>query len=215
MSDGVVGEAGKLMQEALKRKLPDLYGLKPSDIGINLSAAERPSWDDTFMTLAATWAKRSTCPRLSVGCVLVDTDHHVVASGYNGAPRGRDHCSDIGCRIEGEGKHAHCINAMHAEANAIAQAARTGVSIKGCYLYTTHLPCARCANLLLQAGVVGCVFDHAIPMWRETERTLNLRQVVTSGFWFKDQLVPNAETFKLRRYNHDYMWSSEEDGPGE
>ncbi len=109
----------------------------------------RPTWDTTFLSLAQVWALRATCPRLACGCVIVNKDNAVLASGYNGAPRGVAHCIDIGCIKDGE----RCIRAVHAEQNAVAQAARTGVSLLGAISYTTSRPCRRCTNLLIQAGV--------------------------------------------------------------
>lgn len=109
--------------------------------------------------LARVWAERSTCSaRARVGAVLVDQDHAVVASGYNGAPRGQAHCDDegVGCLMEG----GHCVRAIHAEENAIIQCARGGSSTVGTTLYTTHRPCVRCARLIIQAGIVEVNFLH-------------------------------------------------------
>lgn len=111
--------------------------------------SDRPDWDTTFINLAAEWSRRSTCPRLKVGCVVVDSEHSVVAAGYNGAPRNLPHCEDVGCDLESN----HCIRAVHSEMNAIAQAARTGVSLKNTTLYCTHLPCQRCALVIRQVGI--------------------------------------------------------------
>lgn len=113
----------------------------------------RPSWEETFATVAAVWARRSTCPRLSVGCVVV-RDRQVLVSGYNGAPRGVAHCSDVGCTMDGE----RCVRAVHAEQNAVAQAARVGVSLVGSTAYVTSRPCRRCVNLMAQSGVASVVF---------------------------------------------------------
>lgn len=119
----------------------------------------RPTWEETFFALARTWAARATCPRLSVGCVLVNSDHQVIASGYNGAARGEPHCTDAGCRIAG----GHCVRAIHAELNALLQAARVGVSVRGTTLYVTHRPCVRCWVMLRQAGVEDVRWpEHAV-----------------------------------------------------
>lgn len=109
----------------------------------------RPSLDKTFIEIAELWALRSTCPRGSVGCVAASPEGRLLASGYNGAPKGLRHCADVGCLIEG----GHCVRAIHAEANMIVTAGRHGVPLDGATVYTTMRPCARCARLLIQAGV--------------------------------------------------------------
>jgi dCMP deaminase len=114
----------------------------------------RPSRTETYLALAEVFSLRGTCPRAKVGCVIVD-DQHVVAHGYNGAPRGLPHCD------EGEGRwkcasypgEQGCGIAVHAEANAIAYAASVGVSTMDAELYCTHEPCLRCAQLIVQAGI--------------------------------------------------------------
>jgi dCMP deaminase len=114
----------------------------------------RPSWDETFMALVDVWAARATCPRLSVGAVVV-RERQVLASGYNGAPRGLDHCLDEGCLVDDAN---HCLRAVHAEANAILQAARLGISLEGSTLYTSFHPCTRCSLLIAQVGIVEVVY---------------------------------------------------------
>ncbi len=108
----------------------------------------RPSWNAYFLDLARTVATRATCPRRQVGCVLV-RDRVVLSSGYNGAIRGADHCGED-C-TEGTG---HCVNSIHAEANAILSAARTGVALDDCTAYVTVKPCLSCYRNLVNAGVV-------------------------------------------------------------
>lgn len=113
----------------------------------------RPSWDSYFLSLARTVSTRATCPRLSVGAVLV-RDRVVLASGYNGSMRGADHCDDVGhLMVDG-----HCVRTNHAEANAIAQAAAHGTSIDGATAYVTHRPCWGCLKLLVNAGVHRVLF---------------------------------------------------------
>ncbi|WP_290902673.1 dCMP deaminase family protein, partial [Ferroglobus sp.] len=117
----------------------------------------RPSLDEYFMEIAKVVAKRSTCLRQNVGAVIVK-DKRILSTGYNGAPMGLPHCLDIGCLREelnvpsGE-RHELC-RAVHAEQNAIIQAAVHGVSIKGATLYTTHQPCIMCAKMIINAGIV-------------------------------------------------------------
>ncbi len=109
----------------------------------------RPGWDEYFMEIARTVATRATCPRAAVGCVLV-REHRILTTGYNGAPRGVAHCTDVGCTVVNE----HCVRATHAEANAVVQGALHGVSLQGATAYCTHQPCVNCSKLLISAGVV-------------------------------------------------------------
>jgi len=120
------------------------------------AAWERPSWDTYFLQLARQAATRSTCLRRQVGAVLV-RDKRVLATGYNGAPRGVAHCLEVGCLREELGipsgeRHELC-RAIHAEQNAIIQAAVHGVAIEGASLYCTHQPCVLCAKVLINCGV--------------------------------------------------------------
>lgn len=117
----------------------------------------RISWDEYFMSLANEAAKRSTCDRLSVGCLLV-RDKRVVGTGYNGSVSGREHCDDVGHLYNAEQR---CIRTVHAEQNAIADCAKRGVATDGATAYVTHEPCENCTKLLLQAGVVRIVFRSA------------------------------------------------------
>lgn len=114
----------------------------------------RPAWDTYFMQLARMAASRGTCDRAAVGCILT-IDKRIVSTGYNGSPAGVSHCDDIGHLLV----NGHCIRTVHAEANAIADAARRGVAIAGATAYVTHAPCRTCAMLLVSAGVVRVVFD--------------------------------------------------------
>lgn len=111
----------------------------------------RPSWDEYFLDLAKMAATRSTCERLNVGCVLVQRNR-VVATGYNGSPRGTDHCLDEGCVLDGQGR---CVRTIHAEQNALLFASGP---LLGSTCYTTHEPCETCTKLLVQIGVARVVF---------------------------------------------------------
>lgn len=113
----------------------------------------RPPWDQTYIELAQLVAKRATCPRKSVGAVLV-RDNRIIATGYNGSPPKRPHCADGGCMIVDN----HCLRAVHAEANALLTCARHGVSTEGATCYCTLLPCVRCFHLLQAAGVGRIVY---------------------------------------------------------
>jgi dCMP deaminase len=118
----------------------------------------RPGWDEYFMQIAHTVATRATCPRASVGCVLT-RGHRILTTGYNGAPRGVAHCTEVGCTMSND----HCLRATHAEANAVVQGALHGVSVNGATAYCTHQPCVNCSKLLISAGVGKIVYDEAYP----------------------------------------------------
>lgn len=111
---------------------------------------KRISKHEYYAEIAKVVAKRATCPKLAVGAVLVSPWNSIIATGYNGAPKWMDHCLDIGCNNDDAG---HCTRAVHAEANAIAQAALMGTSTKDSTMYCTQLPCLRCLNLMVNAGV--------------------------------------------------------------
>ena len=113
----------------------------------------RVSWDQYFMNIAQVVASRSTCPRKFVGSVIV-RDRTILSTGYNGSIRGMPHCEDVGCVIE----DGHCVATVHAEANAILQAAKNGVSVAGAELYTTASPCWPCFKLIANAGVSRVYF---------------------------------------------------------
>ncbi len=113
----------------------------------------RPSWDTYFAELATVVAKRSTCPRLAVGCVLV-RDNRILTTGYNGSPSMMEHCTDVGCLVV----DGHCQRALHAEQNAVIQAALHGISTKESVAYITHFPCVVCAKILINAGVWRLVY---------------------------------------------------------
>jgi len=113
-----------------------------------LTTPTRPAWDDYFMDIAFTVAQRSTCDRAHVGAVIV-RDRRILTTGYNGAPSGLPHCDDAGhLMIDG-----HCVRTLHAEQNAIIQAALHGVTIDGATIYVTHQPCLSCAKMIINAGI--------------------------------------------------------------
>lgn len=126
----------------------------------------RPSWDDYFMQIVEDVATRSTCRRRKVGAILVK-DKRIIATGYNGGPTGLAHCLEIGCLREQLGipsgqQHELC-RGVHAEQNAIIQAARYGVHTDGSVLYCTTQPCVQCTKMLLNAGVKEIVFREGYP----------------------------------------------------
>ena len=122
----------------------------------------RPSWEAYFMDITCLVAKRSTCTRRAVGAIIVK-ERRILATGYNGAPSHVRHCAEVGCLREqmnvpsGE-RHELC-RGIHAEQNAIIQAAYHGASIKGGTLYCTNLPCSICAKMIINAGIVEIVYQ--------------------------------------------------------
>jgi dCMP deaminase len=110
--------------------------------------SERVGWHTYFMNIARQAATRSTCDRKHVGAVIV-RDKTILSTGYNGSIRGMPHCDDVGHLMEG----GHCVGTVHAEANAIIQAAKNGVRIESAELYTTASPCWSCFKLIANAGI--------------------------------------------------------------
>jgi dCMP deaminase len=113
----------------------------------------RVGWDEYFMNIARMVATRATCDRKHVGAVLV-RDRTLLSTGYNGSIRGHQHCTEVGHMME----DGHCVRTVHAEANAIIQAAKNGVAIEGSDIYTTASPCWPCFKLIANAGVRRIVF---------------------------------------------------------
>lgn len=129
----------------------------------------RPAWDEYFMGFAAAASRRATCDRKHVGAVIV-VDKQVVATGYNGSVRGMPHCDDAGHDMES----GHCVRTIHAEMNAIAQAASRGVAVEGSSIYTTASPCWDCFRVLVNAGIRR--FLYAEP-YREGEHQKRIDEV--------------------------------------
>lgn len=142
----------------------------------------RPSWDEYFMEIALKVSTRSTCLRRKVGAVIVK-GQRILTTGYNGAPAGIKHCLEVGCLREklnipsGE-RHELC-RGLHAEQNALLQAAIHGVSVKDGEIYITHQPCSLCAKMLINAGIrrivyIGSYADElALELLNEAGITLN------------------------------------------
>ena len=123
----------------------------------------RPSWDQYFMTITRQVAERSTCLRAKVGAVIV-RDRNILATGYNGSPAGLPHCTEAGCLIyesrtpDGEVEQ-NCYRTIHAEMNAITQAAKNGAAIAGADIYVTHTPCIHCMKVLINTGISTVFFE--------------------------------------------------------
>jgi dCMP deaminase len=138
----------------------------------------RPSWDDYFMGIALQVARRSTCDRARVGAIIVK-DRRILTTGYNGSPAGLPHCDEIGhLMIAG-----HCVRTLHAEQNAIIQAALHGVGVAGSTLYVTHQPCLTCAKMIINAGIRRVVFaghypdQHAVAFLKDAGVVLELHTI--------------------------------------
>lgn len=127
---------------------------------------KRPSWDEYFMKIAEDVSERAICEKRKVGAVIVK-DNRILSSGYNGAPKGFKHCSETGClrkemNIPSGQRHELC-RGLHAEQNAIIQAAWHGVKIEGGTMYCTYQPCSICVKMIINAGIVRLVYTGGYP----------------------------------------------------
>jgi dCMP deaminase len=126
----------------------------------------RPTWDEYFMEITELVSKRSTCLRRKVGAVIVQ-DKRILTTGYNGAPRGLSHCLEIGCLREikkvASGERQELCRGLHAEQNAIVQAALHGLSIKSSVLYCTTQPCVTCAKMIINSGIRKIIYKEKYP----------------------------------------------------
>lgn len=144
-------------------------------MSVDEQTRERPSWDVYFMSIADLVSTRSTCLRRAVGAVLV-RDRRILATGYNGAPSGLQHCLERGClRVQQDvpsGERHELCRGLHAEQNAIIQAALHGVSTRGAKIYCTNHPCVICAKMIINAGISEVVIrdSYADPLAEEILR---------------------------------------------
>jgi dCMP deaminase len=152
---------------------------------------QRPAWDEYFMQIARLVASRSTCMRRQVGALLVH-QKHVLATGYNGVPSGITHCDETGCLREqlqvpsGE-RHELC-RGLHAEQNAIIQAAKHGVNIAEATLYCTDSPCIICTKMLINAGIKQIVYLRGYP------DRLSLEMLAEAGLKYHQFVVEESGT---------------------
>ena len=145
----------------------------------------RPSWETYFMNITNLVAERSTCLRRAVGAVIVK-DKRILSTGYNGAPTGLRHCLEVGCLREKlgveSGKMHELCRGIHAEQNAIIQAAYHGVSVKGGSLFCTNQPCSICARMIINAGINKIYYQsgYADPLAKELleEAEIELKQII-------------------------------------
>jgi dCMP deaminase len=127
---------------------------------------KRPSWDEYFMEITRTVAKRSTCLRRGVGAVVVK-NKRILSTGYNGTISGLPHCEEKGCLREKmkvpSGQRQEICRGLHAEQNALLFAAMAGADLQGAVLYSTHQPCLLCAKMIIQSGIKRIVFEGEYP----------------------------------------------------
>ena len=151
----------------------------------------RPSWDEYFMELANTASKRATCDRGRSGCVIVK-DRQLLVTGYVGSPSGLPHCDEVGHlfrqTIEEDGRITnHCVRTVHAEQNAICQAARRGIALEGATLYCRMTPCRTCAMLIINCGIKRVVCEKKYHAGAESEELF--RQAGVQLDFFSDEVL--------------------------
>lgn len=159
------------------------------------AAHVRPSWDEYFMEIARSVAKRATCDRGRSGCVIA-RDKQILVTGYVGAPKGLPHCDEVGHQMKTvtheDGRVSqHCLRTTHAEQNAIVQAAKLGVSIQGGTLYCKMTPCATCAKMIVNAGITHVVCEKRYHAGGESEEIF--RQVGMELDYFSDSVEQYAK----------------------
>lgn len=178
---GSISEIGKCCQT------PPSMGYRPWELSAEteerttMSRYVRPSWDEYFMEVADAISKRATCDRGRSGCVVAK-DRQVLVTGYVGSPQGLPHCDEIGHELKKlihEDGHLtqHCVRTVHAEQNAICQAAKRGIPIEGATLYCRMTPCRTCAMLLINCGIVRIVCERRYHAGEESEQLFRLAGV--------------------------------------
>lgn len=151
----------------------------------------RPSWDEYFMQIANTVATRATCDRGRAGCVVV-RDRQILVTGYVGSPRGLPHCDDVGHymkKVIHEDGHVsqHCVRTIHAEQNAITQAARHGIALKDSTIYVRMTPCRTCAMLIINVGIKRVVCEKKYHAGQESEEMF--RQAGVELEYFSEEIL--------------------------
>lgn len=151
----------------------------------------RPTWDEYFMEIAHTVSKRATCDRGRSGCVIA-RDRQLLVSGYVGSPIGLPHCDDVGHQMkkvvhEDGSETMHCVRTVHAEQNAICQAAKLGISLEGATLYCRMTPCRTCAMLIINCGIRRVVCEKKYHAGAESERMFMMAGVLLE--YFSDEIL--------------------------
>jgi len=180
-----------------------------------LETDPRPDWDNYFMQVARLVSIRTTCLARKVGAVIV-LDRRIVSTGYNGVASGLPHCIDIGCLKRGlgipAGERTELCRGSCAEENAIVQAARFGLAVKGGWIYTTDQPCIKCARMIINVGLEGVTFagDYPQPMAIEFMQEAG---VILRKFDFDSGLnvdIPKLPKRYLVRHAHRYLKGPDE-----
>jgi len=148
--------------------------------------SDRPNWNDYFIQISQLVSKRSTCMRRKVGAIIV-RENQILSTGYNGAPKGVEHCSKVGClrtelKVPSGERHELC-RGVHAEQNAIIQAAVNGVSVKNGVMYCTHHPCSICAKMIINAELNKVIIADGYPdkLAQEMFNSAGVEVLVFSG----------------------------------
>lgn len=147
---------------------------------------QRPTWDEYFMEIANTVSKRATCDRGRSGCVIV-RDRQILVTGYVGSPKGLPHCDEVGHQFkrmvhEDGSITEHCVRTVHAEQNAICQAAKLGISLQGATLYCRMTPCRVCAMLIINCGIERVVCEKKYHAGAESEEMFKIAGVKLEFF---------------------------------
>ena len=150
-------------------------------LDLNKKYRQRPSWDDYFLKISQEVAQRATCDRGKAGCVVV-RDKRILCTGYVGSPIGMPHCDEIGHQLktvihEDGSSSQHCMRTIHAEQNAICQAAREGISLKGATVYCKMEPCTVCARMISNCGIVRVVCDKKYQKAQETRELFVMAKI--------------------------------------
>ena len=158
----------------------------------------RQSWDDYFMEVADAISKRATCNRGRSGCVIAK-ERQLLVTGYVGSPQGLPHCDDVGHQIkktihEDGSTSEHCVRTVHAEQNAICQAAKRGIAIEGATLYCRMTPCRTCAMLIINCGIIRVVCERKYHAGKESEELFRAANI-TLEYKYDEvlQYEPNAK----------------------
>ena len=151
----------------------------------------RPSWDEYFMEIASTVSKRATCDRGRSGCVIV-RDRQILVTGYVGSPTGLPHCDEVGHQykkmVHEDGTETqHCVRTVHAEQNAICQAAKLGIALHGATLYCRMTPCRVCAMLIINCGIQRVVCEKKYHSGSESEEMFRTAGVKLE--FFSDEVM--------------------------
>lgn len=183
----------------------------------NKTDYKRPSWDEYFIEIMEAIAKRGTCDRGRSGCVIAK-DKQIVSAGYVGSPIGEDHCDDIGHlfqkRLNADGSTSmHCVRTVHAEQNAICQAAKRGVPVEGATLYCKMTPCPVCSKMIINCGIKRVVCQKRYHDGREAERLFGRAGVALVHFdeseeqyaQKKPEVKEPEEQKELPKVNEDTM----------